>query len=80
MNMPISQVGRGRTLLQKKAVGPPLEPLRKYKMIEVPRRRRGTRPSGGRWKLMGNKRWIFTVLRYVTVTIIVLWLLTIKAC
>lgn len=29
---------------------------------------------------MGSKRWIFTVLRYVIVTIIVLWLLTIKAC
>ena len=29
---------------------------------------------------MGNKRWIITVLRYVIATIIVLWLLTIKAC
>lgn len=29
---------------------------------------------------MGNRRWVFTVLRYVAVTIIVLWLLTIKAC
>ena len=29
---------------------------------------------------MGNKRLIFTVLRYVIVTIVVLWLLTIKAC
>lgn len=29
---------------------------------------------------MGNKRWIVTILRYVIVTIIVLWLLTIKAC
>ena len=29
---------------------------------------------------MGNRRWVFTVLRYVAVTVIVLWLLTIKAC
>ena len=29
---------------------------------------------------MENRRWIITVLRYVAVTIIVLWLLTIKAC
>lgn len=29
---------------------------------------------------MGNKRWIVTVLRYAIVTIIVLWLLTGKAC
>lgn len=29
---------------------------------------------------MGNKRWIMTVLRCVIATIIVLWLLTIKAC
>ena len=30
--------------------------------------------------MMGNRRWIITVLRYTAVTIIVLWLLTIKAC
>ena len=29
---------------------------------------------------MGHERWIITVLRYAAVTIIVLWLLTIKAC
>lgn len=29
---------------------------------------------------MGNRRWIVTVLRYAIVTIIVLWLLTIKVC
>lgn len=32
---------------------------------------------------MGNGRWIFVVLRYVVVTILVLWLLTVlgpKAC
>lgn len=29
--------------------------------------------------LMGNRRWI-VILRYVMVTIVVLWLLTIKAC
>ena len=28
---------------------------------------------------MGHKRWIIKVLRYTAVTILVLWLLTIKA-
>ena len=30
--------------------------------------------------LMGNRRWFFTILRYAIVTILVLRLLTIKAC
>ena len=29
---------------------------------------------------MGHKRWIITVLRFTAATILVLWLLTIKAC
>ena len=51
------------------AVGPPLLPQCKFQMGEV--------------VLMGNGRWIFVVLRYVVVTILVLWLLTVlgpKAC
>ena len=64
IKMPISLMGR-RTLLQKRRLAHRLTPC-------IYRKR-------GRWCLMGHGRWIITVLRYAAVTILVLWLLTIKA-